>query len=147
MAHGSPDHTLSIDDSYAHYIWTVYSSMIPSLPSGVTQTIADIDFTGVLCGFIGFTDYHTVKFSVNVDGTKIDEVWAQLLSGFGINRSLVGWTAYDLLRYDAITPAYVFSWGTNYRCYVHKNLEIKVSHSSGVNQMALLYQLTYLKFK
>ena len=144
MAHGAPDHTQLSDDAFSHYTWKTHTDAAMVLPDAATVELANIDFVGVVAGFFAYSNYNQTRWRVKVDGLLIDTITAEMLYGLRPWPTVVGWSAYNLNRYDPTTPSYVFSWGTNFKCYVHKNLTIDVYQNSGANKEAILYQLTYL---
>ena len=146
MTVGSPDHVRLSDDAHSRYTWKWNIKGPTNLPDGVTVTLFDIDFEGVLAAITCWTDYKSTVYQIFVDGVLIMDFWPEWIFEYWMLRNPgCGMDIVGISRYDEVNDIYNLWWQSHFKCYVKNNIKVTAKQDSGAPQTAKITSITYLK--
>jgi len=129
MAHGSPDHTLLVEQNFAHYVDHVAQGGVIPAHGLVTWTnVLNVDLQGVF-GYCRFwADHQNFAPRITIDGVVVFINSILALRGGGLWGYSGSGNKYKVTQYDQVSAVNQFcmyydeKWGL----YIHSNLTVDV---------------------
>jgi len=146
MAIGAPDHVQLSDDAHTRYTWRRLLEASVNAVSGVTYTLIDQAFEGVLISFSSLCTYKGTRYRIYVDDVLIQELRPETLWGsYNFRNPASGFAITGLNIYDEINNLFDVWFNTHFKCYVKKGVKVEGWQGSGANKFIQYPMIYYLE--